>query len=67
MRNYIINSYEIINNLLIAIKNFDNNQNSIIKENSKFLFNNFYNADWKDLNEITINHMEDIHIQHHYH
>ena len=58
MRNYIINSYEIINNLLIAIKNFDNNQNSIIKENSKFLFNNFYNADWKDLNEITINQIE---------
>ena len=58
IRNYIINSYEIINNLLITIKNFDNNQNSIIKENSKFLFNNFYNADWKDLNEITINQIE---------
>ena len=58
MRNFIINSYEIINNLLITIKNFDNYQNSIIKENSKFLFNNFYNADWKSLNEITINQIE---------
>ena len=58
MRNLIINSYEIINSLLLTIKNFDNNQNIIIKENSKFLFNNFYNADWKDLNEITINQIE---------
>ena len=58
IRNSLINSFEIINNLLITIKNFDNNQNAIIKENSKFLFNNFYNADWKDLNEITINQLE---------
>jgi len=58
MRNYIINSYEIINNLLITIKNFDSNQNSIIKENSKFLFNNFHNTLWKDLSEITINQIE---------
>ena len=58
IRNSIINSFEIINNLLIIIKNFDNHQNAIIKENSKFLFNNFYNADWKDLNEISINQLE---------
>ena len=59
MRTLIINSYEIINNLLLEIKNFDNNKNIVIKNNSKFLYNNFYNAEWKNLNEIKINQLED--------
>ena len=58
IRDLIINSYEIINNLLFALKNFENHQNVIIKENSKFLFNTFYSVDWKDLNKITINQIE---------
>ena len=64
IRTLIINSYEIINNLLLAIKNFDNHQNTNIKDNSKFLYNNFYNADWKYLNEIIINEMEESFNQH---
>ena len=59
MRTLIINSYEIINNLLLQIKNFDNNKNIIIKNNSKFLYSNFYNVEWKSLNEIKINQLEE--------
>jgi Dullard-like phosphatase family protein len=59
IRTFIINSYEIINSLLLAIKNFDSHQNIIIKNNSNFLYNNFYNVDWKNLNEITINNIEE--------
>ena len=54
MRAFIINSYEIINNLLTTINNFDNNKNTTIKNNSKFLYNNFYNLSWKNLNAIKL-------------
>ena len=59
MRAFIINSYEIINNLLTTINNFDNNKNTTIKNNSKFLYNNFYNLSWKNLNAIKINQLEE--------
>ena len=59
MRTLVINSYEIINNLLTIINNFDNNKNNIIKNNSKFLYDNFYNATWKVLNAIKINQLEE--------
>ena len=59
IRTLVINSYEIINNLLTIINNFDNNQNTIIKNNSKFLYENFYNINWKVLNGIKINELEE--------
>ena len=61
IRTLIIDSYEIINNLLLIMNNFNNQQkiNINIKTNIEFLYNNFYNADWKDLNEITINQIEE--------
>ena len=59
MRTSVINSYEVINNLLVIINNFDNNQNTIVKNNSKFLYENFYNVNWKVLNSIKINKLEE--------
>ena len=60
IRTLTINSYEIINNLLMTLNKNDNNKN----ENSpgfqeKYLYNNFFNKNIKNFIEIEINQIEE--------
>ena len=60
IKNLSLDSYEIINNLLLSISNFNNKQNSnAYKYQEKYLYNNFYKKNIEYFTEIEINQIED--------
>ena len=53
-------SYEIINNLFVALNNFNNQKNeNVYKYQEKYLFDNFYNKNIKIFAEYEINQIEE--------
>ena len=60
IKNLTIDSYEIINNLFVALNNFNNQKNeNVYKYQEKYLFDNFYNKNIKIFAEYEINQIEE--------
>ena len=55
-----LESYDIINNLLISINNYGAKRNTIIsKDQEKYLFNNFFQKNMEYISQIEINQLEE--------
>ena len=59
IKNLTLDVYDIINNLLITINNYNNKNNNFYKYQKQYLYNNFYKKSIEYFNEIEINQIEE--------